>query len=61
MGALLERAAQEGAIAALLNALAAACWPGGELPPPLPPLRTNRTRRVLHPVLIGHAASCTPY
>ena len=26
-----------------------------------PPLRTNRTRRVLHPVLIGHAASFTPY
>ena len=24
-------------------------------------LRTNRTRRVLHPVLIGHAASFTPY
>ena len=24
-----------------------------------PPLRTNRTRRVLHPVLIGHAASRT--
>jgi hypothetical protein len=29
-------------------------------PPPLPP-RTNWTRRVLHPVLIGHAASLTPY
>ena len=26
-----------------------------------PPLRTNRTRRVLHPVLIGHAVSLTPY
>jgi hypothetical protein len=26
-----------------------------------PPLRTNRTRRVPHPVLIGHAASFTPY
>jgi hypothetical protein len=25
-----------------------------------PPLRTNRTRRVPHPVLIGHAASLTP-
>jgi hypothetical protein len=25
-----------------------------------PPLRTNRTRRVLHPVLIGHAARATP-
>jgi hypothetical protein len=37
MGALLERAAQEGAIAALLNALADACWPGGELAPPAPP------------------------
>ena len=32
-------------------------------PPPSPPpdFRTNRTRRVLHPVLIGHAASFTPY
>jgi len=30
-------------------------------PPPPPPLRTNRTRRVPHPVLIGHAASLTPY
>ena len=27
--------------------------------PPVP--RTNRTRRVPHPVLIGHAASLTPY
>ena len=26
-----------------------------------PPPRTNWTRRVLHPVLIGHAASLTPY
>ena len=26
-------------------------------PPPLPPLRTKWTRRVRHPVLIGHAAS----
>ena len=30
-------------------------------PPPPPPPRTNRTRRVPHPVLIGHAASLTPY
>ena len=30
------------------------------LPHPPPSLRTNRTRRVLHPVLIGHAASFTP-
>ena len=34
--------------------------------PPLPrtvppPSRTNRTRRVPHPVLIGHAASLAPY
>jgi len=28
---------------------------------PRPPPRTNRTRRVPHPVLIGHAASLTPY
>ena len=35
----------------------------GSIPraPPPPPLRTNRTRRVPHPVLIGHAASFTPY
>ena len=26
---------------------------------PPPPFRTNRTRRVLHPVLIGHAVSLT--
>jgi hypothetical protein len=26
-----------------------------------PPPRTKWTRRVLHPVLIGHAASFTPY
>jgi hypothetical protein len=31
----------------------------GAPPPPCP--RTNRTRRVPHPVLIGHAASLTPY
>jgi hypothetical protein len=30
-------------------------------PPPLPPPRTKWTRRVPHPVLIGHAASLTPY
>jgi hypothetical protein len=29
----------------------------GREPPPPPPLRTNRTRRVLHPVLIGQAVS----
>ena len=29
--------------------------------PPSPPPRTNRTRRVPHPVLIGHAASLAPY
>ena len=28
---------------------------------PLPPPRTKWTRRVPHPVLIGHAASLTPY
>ena len=30
-------------------------------PPPPPSLRTKWTRRVPHPVLIGHAASLTPY
>ena len=30
-------------------------------PPPPPVLRTNWTRRVPRPVLIGHAASFTPY
>ena len=36
--------------------------PPARAPAPRPPtpLRTNRTRRVLHPVLIGHAASFTP-
>ena len=29
--------------------------------PRAPSPRTNRTRRVPHPVLIGHAASLTPY
>ena len=29
-------------------------------PPPPPPPRTKWTRRVPHPVLIGHAASLTP-
>ena len=29
-------------------------------PPPTPPPRTKWTRRVPHPVLIGHAASLTP-
>ena len=32
-----------------------------QVPTPTPPPRTNRTRRVPHPVLIGHAASLTPY
>jgi hypothetical protein len=36
------------------------CGSGLSLSPP-PPSRTNRTRRVPHPVLIGHAASLTPY
>jgi hypothetical protein len=31
------------------------------VPPPPPPPRTKWTRRVPHPVLIGHAASLTPY
>ena len=37
------------------------CTRGVQSAPPPPFLRTNRTRRVLHPVLIGHAASFTPY
>ena len=32
-----------------------------EVGPAPPPLRTKWTRRVPHPVLIGHAASLTPY
>ena len=36
--------------------------PGGSTgAPPRPPPRTKWTRRVPHPVLIGHAASLTPY
>ena len=34
---------------------------GAPPPPPHPPPRTKWTRRVPHPVLIGHAASLTPY
>ena len=33
---------------------------GKQTPPPPPPPRTKWTRRVPHPVLIGHAASLTP-
>jgi hypothetical protein len=36
-----------------------ACFVAPTVAPPPPP-RTNRTRRVPHPVLIGHAASPTP-
>ena len=37
------------------------CWCSRlRRPPPPLPLRTHRTRRVLRPVLIGHAASLTP-
>ena len=46
-GAVEEAAAEEGTA-------------GGNPPPPLPS-RTTWTRRVPHPVLIGHAASLTPY
>ena len=36
--------------------------PGRAAPPPPPsPPRSKWTRRVPHPVLIGHAASLTPY
>jgi hypothetical protein len=40
---------------ALSHARVAGMWQAEEFTPP--PLRTNRTRRVPHPVLIGHAAS----
>ena len=39
--------------------MGAAAWSAPASPPPPPP-RTKRTRRVPHPVLIGHAASLTP-
>ena len=32
-----------------------------QVPPPPPPPRTKWTRRVPHPVLIGHTSSLTPY
>ena len=35
--------------------------PKGAPPLPTPVLRTDRTRRVPRPVLIGHAVSLTPY
>jgi len=38
-----------------------ASWLAGMQPPPPPRPRSNWTRRVPHPVLIGHAASLTPY
>jgi len=39
----------------------AVCIGYAQAPSPPPPPRTNRTRRVPHPVLIGHAAFLTPY
>ena len=51
-------AAEQREIAAQREALAAQVGSGPFLFPP--PLRTNRTRRVLHPVLIGHAVSLGP-
>jgi hypothetical protein len=50
-------AAPRGDLAAFTN-LAIDHAGAGQLPPPP---RTNWTRRVPHPVLIGHAASLTPY
>jgi hypothetical protein len=35
--------------------------PSYQVDTPRPSPRTNRTRRAPHPVLIGHAASLTPY
>jgi hypothetical protein len=52
--------AGDGSKEALHAHLASEVW-AQMVRPPLPPLRTNRTRRVPHPVLIGHAASLTPY
>ena len=42
-------------------ALAGLEFPAGYATPSPPPSRTKWTRRVPHPVLIGHAASLTPY
>ena len=58
----------DGEVAAAAGALAAALLPPpphhpggpGPLPPPPPPSRTKWTRRVPHPVLIGHASSHPP-
>ena len=54
-----RRAAATGAAAAAVGGIGhAPAGSAGGCPPPPPPLfRTNRTRRVPHPVLIGHAAS----
>jgi hypothetical protein len=65
----VARAAEPSALAAVAQALLARVAEKPDAPqlavrlppPPSPPLRTNRTRRVPHPVLIGHAASLTPY
>jgi len=52
--------------ASALRSPAALCFPAALLltptsPPPPSPPRTKWTRRVPYPVLIGHAASLTPY
>ena len=49
-----------GNMAALIGKLDVRAADFKEKMPP-PPSRTKWTRRVPHPVLIGHAASLTPY
>ena len=55
------RRARDAAGARAAYEAAARARPVPPPPPPPPPPRTKWTRRVPHPVLIGHAASLTPY
>jgi hypothetical protein len=60
--ALTRAARAQGAAAGARGRVGVGAVPGRRgRQPTSPPPRTNRTRRGPHPVLIGHAASLTPY